>query len=375
MPWSEESSAWVTLSRTPGLSRAGLLRALESLGSAHAITAASDQSRERASIPNAARCFLSSADALPSARERNWLDASNHHIIPFTDGRYPAPLRASRWHPLTLYVAGDAGILGAPQLAVVGSRNPTPQGRATARDFASRLAASGLVISSGLAVGIDAEAHRGALAAGGRTLAVLGCGVDMIYPHAHSSLARQIECGGALVSGFALGTAPRRQHFPQRNATIAALSLATLVVEAAADSGSLITARLARKRGRAVFAVPGSIGNPLSRGCHQLIRQGATLTESPHDILGELSRQAVYCGATLGEVPSRRADFSPAGMDKNRKILLDALGFDPADLDLLVGRTGLKPQAVSSMMLILELEGHVQAAPGGRYSRVVRSRR
>ncbi len=204
---------------------------------------------------------------------------------------------------------------------------------------------------------------------------MLGSGVDVVYPSNNRPMAAEIQRQGALISAFPLGSPPRRAHFPQRNAIIAALSLGTLVVEAARRSGSLITARLALDLGREVFAIPGSIHSPLSRGCHELIRQGAYLTETAHDILSELNFSAFFAGATRAPAGAAAAPIPASGMDKEHKILLDALGFDPADLDVLVVRTGFKPEAVSSMMLILELEGHVQAAPGGRYSRVVRSRR
>ena len=284
-------------------------------------------------------------------------------------------LRGAERNPTALYVAGNAAALNDPQLAIVGSRNPTPQGRDTAHDLAEYLAARGLAITSGLASGIDSAAHRGALMAQGTTLAVLGSGVDVVYPRSNRSLSVEIQQQGALVSGFPLGTPPRRENFPQRNGLIAALSLGTLVVEAARSSGSLITAREAVSRGREVFAIPGSIYSPLSRGCHELIRQGAKLTETAHDILSELNFSAFFAGQSAASETQERAVTRDTGMDKQHKILLDALGFDPAELDVLVVRTGFKPEAVSSMMLILELEGHVQAAPGGRYSRVFRSRR
>jgi DNA processing protein len=374
MPWSEESSAWVVLSRAPGLDIASLERALAPLGGARGIVEASDAARLGASIPDAARRFLSSAAARILSAERDWLASPHHHVIPFTDMRYPPLLGTGRRRPVALYLAGDPAVLALPQLAIVGSRNPTPQGRDTARWFSRHLAEWGLVITSGLAAGIDAEAHRGALDAGGRTLAVLGSGMDVIYPRANRDLERDIEASGAALSLFPLGTQPRRANFPRRNAAIAALTLGTVVIEAAESSGSLITATMARRRGKLVLAVPGSIANPLSRGCHRLIRGGAVLVQSPHDIWLEL-RSSVDFGAS-GPVPpaSGGPAFSGRGMDKDHKILLDALGFDPADLDLLVDRTGWKPEAVSSMMLILELEGHVQPAPGGRYSRVARSR-
>ena len=375
MPPSEESAAWATLTRAPALDIPALSKALEILGSARGITEASDASRERAGLPAAAREFLSTAAAASNSAERAWLENPRHHVVPFTDPRYPALLGATERHPMALYVAGSLDALNEPQLAIVGSRNPTPQGRDTAHELSEYLAARGLAITSGLAVGVDSAAHRGALAAQGITLAVLGSGVDVIYPRSNRSLSVEIRQQGALISGFPLGTPPRRENFPQRNCIIAALSLGTLVVEAARSSGSLITARQAASYGREVFAIPGSIHSPLSRGCHELIRQGAKLTETAHDILSELNFSAFFEGRSRAAADRNLAVPLELGMDKDHKILLDALGFDPADLDVLVVRTGFKPEAVSSMMLILELEGHVQAAPGGRYSRVVRSRR
>lgn len=372
---ADEFLAWVTLTRAPALDASILSAALEILGSARSIVTASDASRERAGIPAAAREFLSSVQAAPSFAERAWLEDEGHHVLPCTDPRYPALLRRATHCPVALYVDGSIDVLNDPQLAIVGSRNPSPQGRDTAFELAECLGARGLAITSGLAEGIDSAAHEGALAAQGITLAVLGSGVDIIYPRCNRSLSAGIRQQGALISEFPLGTPPRRVNFPQRNRTIASLTLGTLVVEAARRSGSLITARMAGDEGRELFAIPGSIRNPLSRGCHELIRQGAKLTETADDILSELNFSAFFADRT--PAPSGPAAPAPPelGLDKDQKILLDALGFDPADLDILVVRTGFKPEAVSSMMLILELEGHVQAAPGGRYSRVVRSRR
>jgi len=386
MPSVPECCAWVTLTRAPALDIASLRRALGIFGSARALIEASDAAREHAALAAAARRFLSCAPAV-SAAERNWLDRPHHHLVPFDDPRYPALLRTVPRCPLALYVDGDTAVLNHPQLAVVGSRNPTPQGQATAHELSEQLADHGLAITSGLAAGIDSAAHRGALAAHGVTIAVLGCGADIVYPRGSRSLREQIRQQGALISSFPLGTVPRRGNFPQRNGIVAAASLGTLVVEAARSSGSLTTARFARAFGRRLFAVPGSIHNPLSGGCHELIREGAGLTETAHDILRALEFSAsTPCGSPRGSPrrsahgskrtsgPTASADPS-TGMDKGHKILLDALGFDPADLDRLVERTGFEADAVSSMMLILELEGHVQAAPGGRYSRVFRSRR
>jgi DNA processing protein len=374
MESSEESWAWATLARAPGLDVAILTKALPLLRDGRGILEASESSHRQAGIPLLTRQFLASAQSALGADERRWLENPRHHVLAFTDPRYPAMLQSAERHPIALFVMGNPEVLNDPQLAVVGTRNPSAQGRETARELSEFLAGRGLAITSGLAEGIDSAAHRGALAAQGITLAVLGSGADVIYPRSNAPLAQEIGHQGAVISGFALGTPPRRENFPQRNQIIAGLSLGTLVVEAARRSGSLITARWAAELGRALFAVPGSIHNPLSRGCHELIRQGAKLTETAHDILSGLDFSGFFAGQTSPATGHRSASRLETGMDKDHKILLDALGFDPADLDVLVVRTGFKPEAVSSMMLILELEGHVQAASGGRYSRVVRSR-
>ena len=375
MQWAADVFAWMALSRAPALDAATLSAAFERLSGISGFIESSDEARRCAGIPVAACEFLSSAAASSSSAERAWIESPRHDLVPFTDRRYPAALRGLERRPIVLYVAGNADILNDPQLAIVGSRNPTPAGRDTAFEFAESLAACGLGITSGLAEGIDSAAHRGALAAQGITVAVLGSGIDSIYPRSNQALSEEIRLQGALISEFPLGTPPRRANFPQRNRIIAGLSLGTLVVEAARRSGSLITARLAADQNRELFAVPGSIHNPLSRGCHELIRQGAKLTETVADILSELNFSAFFEGVRRASGGLEEARDSETGMDKEHKILLDALGFDPADLDMLVVRTGFKAEAVSSMMLILELEGHVQAAPGGRYSRVFRSRR
>jgi DNA processing protein len=375
MQGADELFAWMALSRAPALNVPILSAAFERLGGIAGFIGSCDEARQSAGIPAAAREYLKSALGVPSSVERAWIKGPHQHLVAFTDPRYPSSLHALERRPIVLYVAGDAEVLNDPQLSIVGSRNPTPAGRDTAFDFAEALAARGLAITSGLAEGIDSAAHRGALAAQGITLAVLGNGIDSIYPRGNQRLSEEIRFRGALISEFPLGTPPRRENFPQRNRIIASLSLGTLVVEAARRSGSLITARIAGEQNRELFAVPGSIHNPLSRGCHELIRQGAKLTETVADILSELNFSAFFERGRRDFGSPNSAGELVAGMDKEHKILLDALGFDPADLDMLVVRTGFKAEAVSSMMLILELEGHVQAAPGGRYSRVVRSRR
>jgi DNA processing protein len=365
----DDLRAWAALVGAPGLSAARLSAALELLGGAAGLVSGSAAAWNRAALPAATREFLTSGAAGLRTAQLRWLDAAHHHLIPFTDPRYPQLLLALPDCPIALFVAGNPASLADPQLAMVGSRCPTAQGRETALAFAAALSARGLAITSGLAEGIDACAHQGALQAQGPTLGVLGTGIDIVYPRCNRRLHQDIERHGALVSGLPLGTPPRRGNFPRRNRIIAGMCLGTLVVEAARRSGSLITARLANDYGREVFAIPGSIHNPLSQGCHELIKAGAKLTETAADILCELNFSSFFAN----DLPTA-ADRPPGlrqtpGLDKGQKILLDALGFDPMDLDTLVVRTGFKPEAVSSMMLILELEGHVQAAPGGRYSR------
>jgi DNA processing protein len=260
---------------------------------------------------------------------------------------------------------GDAALLCAPQLAIVGSRNPSHSGCDNARAFSELLTRAGLVVTSGLALGIDACAHAAALDAGGQTIAVAATGLDRVYPSAHRELAHRIAAQGALVSEFALGTPPRREHFPRRNRLISGRSLGVLVVEAALQSGSLITARLAAEQGREVFAIPGSIHSPLARGCHALIRQGAKLVETAQDVLEELGALAGFVAAPPG------ANATPPGApsDPAQQELLELIGYDPVEMDTLIARSGLTPGRVSSMLLLMELRGLIEARPGGRYQR------
>jgi DNA processing protein len=263
-------------------------------------------------------------------------------------------------------------LLSAPQLAMVGSRNPSVEGRRNAEEFAEYLTKCGLVITSGMALGIDAASHRGALKAGGGTVAVWGTGLDRPYPPRNRDLAEEIAAKGVVISEFPPGTPPLPMHFPRRNRIISGLAVGTLVVEAASQSGSLITARLASEQGREVFAIPGSIHNPMARGCHRLLREGAKLVQAGSDILEEL---APLLGlefpvvATDSGAVQTTADAAPPE-DPEYKLLLNSLDFAPTSVDALVERTGLTPDVVSSMLLMLELQGQVEASPGGRYSRV-----
>ena len=298
--------------------------------------------------------------------ESDWLKQESHHILRLGDDSYPDLLAGIAGAPAQLYVVGDPELLHLPALAIVGSRNPTRGGARNAFEFARHLGATGFCIVSGLAQGIDAAAHRGALAARAPTIAFLGHGIDRVYPACNRDLAHEIARHGALVSEFPLGTAPNRALFPQRNRLISGISLGTLVVEAARRSGSLITARLAAEQGREVFAIPGSIHNPVSRGCHQLIRQGAKLVEAAEDIVTELAPLAGHLLAEM-ESPSARAETA-MDTDEEYVKLLDALGHDPVNIDELIERCGLTIDQVSSMLLILELEGKIEKLSGGRYS-------
>ena len=298
--------------------------------------------------------------------DNEWLQRENHHLLRLGDDAYPELLAGIAGPPAQLYVVGDPEFLHLPALAIVGSRNPTSGGARNAFEFARHLGSTGFCIVSGLAQGIDAAAHRGALAAGAPTIAFLGHGIDRVYPACNRDLAHEVARHGALVSEFPLGTAPNRALFPQRNRLISGISLGTLVVEAARRSGSLITARLAAEQGREVFAIPGSIHNPLSRGCHQLIRQGAKLVEAAEDIVSEL---ATLAGHLLEEMAAPTLPtVKTVDTDEEYVKLLNTLGHDPVNIDELVERSGLTIDQVSSMLLILELEGKIEKLSGGRYS-------
>jgi len=324
----------------------------------------------RLGLTNAAIAWLMAPNHARVDDDLRWLESSDCTLLSSAAADYPELLRHSPDAPAVLWIRGMVNALAEPQLAMVGSRNPTAGGRATAREFAARFARLGICITSGLALGIDAACHEGALGADGLTIAVLGHGLDSIYPREHQLLASRVAASGALVSEFSPGTPALAHHFPRRNRIIAGLSQGTLVIEAAQDSGSLITARLAGTAGREVFAIPGSIHNPLARGCHELIRQGAKLVERVEDVLSEL--KISLCHQLLGTAPTPLPGTPRAApaLDKEYKILLDALAFEPASVDSLIERTGMNSESIASMLLILELDGHVAPHPGGRYSRM-----
>ncbi|MDO9453053.1 MAG: DNA-processing protein DprA [Stagnimonas sp.] len=363
--------AWLRLIRAKGLRNANALVLLERFGSADAVCAANaaqwlSVGAERAKV------LLPDADDAQVQADAAWLaGGADRHLVTLQDARYPEQLKNITTPPLALFVRGDCALLAQPQLAMVGARSATPQGLENARGFAAELSRRGVLITSGLAIGVDGAAHAGALDAKAPTIAVCGTGLDRVYPARHKALAQAIlDGGGALVSEFAPGTEALPQNFPSRNRIISGLSLGVLVVEASRDSGSLITARRAMEQGREVFAIPGSIHNPLAKGCHQLIREGAKLVESVDDVLLEL---APKLGAWLREqAPVASVSVAPTSDDAATASLLAALTDAPQSVDALITTTGLSPEQVNTALLMLELDGRAGSAAGGGFMRLQR---
>ena len=358
-----ELRAWLAAWRIPGIGP----RTFEVLR-AHfpRLSEVFDVSRaelERLGLPAPLFEALREPDWQAAEADLAWAREPGRRVLRIADPDYPAALREIPDPPPLLFVLGDVAALSSPQLAVVGSRNCSAGGRDSAFEFAEYLAGAGLTITSGLALGVDGAAHEGALAAGGITVAVTATGLDRVYPARHRALAHRIVERGAIISEFPPGTGVRAEHFPRRNRIISGLSLGVLVVEAGLQSGSLITARYALEQGREVFAIPGSIHNPLAKGCHRLIRQGAKLVERGQDVLEELSLPVPT------QAPEPAAAPAEPELDDDYQRVLAALDDAPAPLDLLLGRTGLTPAELSSILLVLELKGHVVAAAGGRYAR------
>ena len=360
MALDKDLEQWLRLSLLPGLGDESFRRLLFGLGSPEQILNAN-----RAALGKIIPADLAGAIRDGGAHDRldlvaRWLEDPANHIVTLADTHYPRALLQIPDPPPLLYVKGLVALIDQPALAIVGSRNATPQGSATAESFAKALSDSGLTIVSGLALGIDAAAHRGGLAGSARSVAVVGTGLDVVYPSRNRALAHALAAHGALVSEFALGTPALGSNFPRRNRLISGLARGCLVVEAALQSGSLITARLANEQGREVFAVPGSIHSPLSRGCHLLIKQGAKLVESARDVLEELGLPA----------PAAESSSALSTAHASAQTLLDHLGFDPCNVDTLATRSGLDTAAVSALLTQLEIDGLVAVLPGGRYQRV-----
>ncbi len=361
-----EFAAWLRLLEAPGLGRSKLRRLLAACGSPEAVLAAAPATLRSLAGAAAAQALATPpphfAERLAAAQA--WRSASDrHHVLTLDDAAWPAALLQTADPPLLLYVRGDPAALSRPSIAIVGSRQATAQGRDNARAFAQALGAQGYLVVSGLAQGIDAAAHEGALAGAAGSIAVVGTGLDRNYPPRHADLASHIAAHGAVVSEYAPGAPPLPEHFPQRNRIIAGLTLGTLVVEAALRSGSLITARLASEAGREVFAIPGSIHAPQYKGCHTLLKQGAKLVECAEDILEELLGPALPRPAAL---PPAAADVDDA---ETADPLLAALGPDPVTLDALQARTGWPTAELLAKLLDFELAGQVARLPGGLYQR------
>lgn len=373
--------AWLQLLQAGQTSSAAWTAAFEEFGNAAAITAAAPTHLSRFGLTDTTLNRLQHPDQARIDIWHDWLSRTDHTLLTRDDDAWPPHLAAASDAPLALWLRGaQPELLSAPQIAIVGSRNATAGGAANAQAFAEAFGRAGLTVTSGLAAGIDAAAHIGALRTRSSTIAVLGNGIDSIYPQEHAQLAAQIAAAGLIVSEYAPGTPPQRHRFPARNRIIATLSYGVLVVEAGKQSGSLITARLAGERGREIFALPGSIHNPVARGCHRLIRDGAKLVESAQDVLVELApalRHALENAATSDGATVQAPDSNPdtaaqtaATLASEHFELLAAIGFDPSDVGAIVARSGLTTAEVSSMLLLLELEGHVEAMPGGRYARI-----
>ena len=362
MPVSVDARGWIALSLIPGLGDQSLRKLLGQFGPPEQIIDASESTLAAIIGSKIARAIKSHEASEAIDDTLAWLEQANHSITTLGEPAYPKLLLETADPPPLLYIKGNASLLNAPAVAVVGSRNPTPQGIANAENFSKSLSENGLCIISGMALGIDTAAHQGALPQVGRSIAVVGTGLDRIYPARNKALAHQLAQHGAIVSEFPLGTPAIASNFPRRNRIISGLSLGCLVVEAAISSGSLITARLASEQGRDVFAIPGSIHSPQSKGCHQLIKQGAKLVERADDILEEInwnSRTHVTSDAS-------------SGVEIDDPVLRH-LGFDPESIDTLMQRSGLNTDAISARLLELELRGLVQILPGGRYQRLVKN--
>ncbi|RZT38408.1 DNA-processing protein DprA [Cupriavidus agavae] len=360
-------AAWVRLTTTPGVPARTARNLLAAFGLPQAVLAQDAARLREVAEPAAVRALLGPPDdamAARIARTCQWLDAPDHAFVTMADAGYPARLLDLADPPLALYINGNVARLQAHALGIVGARHATAQGVRNAQGFAQAFSRAGLAVVSGLALGIDAAAHAAALEGPGNTVAVVGTGVDIVYPARHHGLAHRIvDAGGAIVSEFPLGTPGRANHFPRRNRIIAALARGVLVVEAAERSGSLITARLASEIGREVFAIPGSIHAELSRGCHRLIRQGAKLVEAPEDVFEEFAdlgtRPAPAMPARACAAPETAAD-----------LFGGALSYDPVTFDTLCERSGIDAEAVSAALLQLELEGAAERLPGNRYRRL-----
>ena len=363
-------AGWLRLTLIPGIGGVTQRRLLSTFGLPEAVFSAGFGALSAVCGDKVARLLLDTDNTIAVDEALSWARAPDHHIVTLADPAYPAALLELPDPPSVLYVVGRIDLLKRPALAIVGSRNPTPQGMLNAEQFAGVLADAGLTITSGMALGIDAAAHRGALASGGDTIAFVGTGADRIYPARNRDLAHEIGAKGAIVSEFPLGTPAAAANFPRRNRLISGIARGVLVVEAAIESGSLITARLAGEQGREVFAIPGSIHSPQAKGCHRLLKEGAKLVETAQDILEELNWAITPAMSSAPAEAASPADPTLVEAADSQAAVLSLMGFDPCSLDELLGRSGLTADALSVILLHLELEGQLATLPGGRYQRL-----
>ena len=358
---------WLATTRIPAIGDSRLFQLLEYFHTPENLFQADKALLSGFNLTDEAIHYILQPDWQSVEKDLRWVEKDGNTFIPFYSPDYPSLLREIPVPPVGIYLQGNSKILETLQIGIVGSRNPTPSGKRIAHDFARELAANGAVITSGLAVGIDSAAHAGALATNGSTIAVLGNGLYTIYPRRNRKLAEDIRASGALITEFPLDSPPVAGNFPRRNRIISGLSVGVLVVEAAVRSGSLITAKHALEQGREVFAVPGSIHNPLAKGCHSLIKQGAKLTEKIQDITEELGGMIA-----LMDNPQGMGSFtrnSHEGLDEGTKLLLEYIGYQPVSADELIENTALQANEIASRLLDLELNELIESLPGGKYVR------
>ncbi len=358
------AEAWARLQVT-GLAPRALIDLLRAFGTPEAVLAAKPAQRRKVVPAAVARLLDAGPDPQRLAATLGWLARTGSHLIGWDDVDYPRALLEIADPPPVFYGMGRRDLLARPALAIVGSRNATPQGSADAEAFAWALSAAGLTIVSGLALGIDAAAHRGGLRGAGSSIAVVGTGPDRVYPASNRALAHELAAHGLIISEFAPGTPPLPQNFPRRNRVVSGLARGILVVEATISSGSLITARLAGEQGREVFALPGSIHSPFSKGCHKLLREGAKLVETAQDVLEELR----FAGTSTVARGDARAGPDDDELTADERSVVAALGFAPADVDAIAARTSLAVETIAAALLSLELAGRAAPLPGGLWQR------
>ncbi len=373
---------WILLQRIPGVGLVRYQQLLNHFDSPQAVFEASSHYLKQAGLPSSVVAKISACKKDPNnpllqqvEKDLQWLEVNRAQLLTCHCADYPPLLKEIADPPPLLYVLGDPAVLALPQLAMVGARSASAGGRRAAYEFAVELAKNGITVTSGMALGIDAACHEGALQAGGNTIAVLGTGIDLIYPLRHRQLSQSIAQQGAVISEFPLGTGPKRDHFPRRNRLISGLSMGVLVVEAAQQSGSLISARCALEQNREVFAIPGSIHNPLSRGCHALIRQGAKLVENVNDIYEEIGAM-VQTYSAIAAAGNEQADGQLARSETlspplaaDEQLVFECIGYELTPLELIIDSSGLAVADTSAVLVNLELRGLVES-DGGGYQRV-----